>query len=135
MGMAVKGNRKGRKKTQSSGTLFKAVVQAFLIFGSEMCVMTPCMDRMLGGYRSGNVSLRPDTYAFAALLDAWIVGGSWEAGGGVIGVLDLVEDLSRSSSDDGGKPLLTPGPYSMVYNAAMKFFFDKGDEDEYGAER
>ena len=69
--MAVKGNRKGRKKTQSSGTLFKAVVQAFLIFGSEMCVMTPRMDRTLGGFH------HKVAHQITGNQPCWIQYGSW----------------------------------------------------------
>ena len=34
-----------------SGFLFKAMVQAVLVFGSETWVVTPCMGRVLGGFQ------------------------------------------------------------------------------------
>ena len=34
-----------------SGFLFKAVVQAVLLFGSDIWVVTPCMVRVLGGFQ------------------------------------------------------------------------------------
>ena len=34
-----------------SGMLFKVVVQAVLLFGSETWVMTPCMERALGSFQ------------------------------------------------------------------------------------
>ena len=38
-------------KPRASGIFFKAVVQAVLIFRSEMWVMTPHMGRSLGGFK------------------------------------------------------------------------------------
>ena len=40
-----------------SGTLFKAVVQAVLLFGSETWVLSPCMGRTLGGFQHWVVRL------------------------------------------------------------------------------
>ena len=36
-----------------SGVFFKAVKQAGLIFGSETCVLNPCMGRALGSFQHG----------------------------------------------------------------------------------
>ena len=40
-----------RENAWVSGTFFKAVDHAVLIFGYEMWVLTPCMGQTLGGYQ------------------------------------------------------------------------------------
>ena len=42
------------KNPRVLGMFFKAVVQAVILFGSEMWVMTPAWDRTLGGSTQGS---------------------------------------------------------------------------------
>ena len=50
LGPYIEDTGKGGSQSRVSGTFFKAVVQAFLIFGAETWVMTPCIGQSLGGF-------------------------------------------------------------------------------------
>ena len=53
MGAVVDNLAKGGGKPKGVGDIFKAVVQAVLIFGLDMWVMTPCTGRVIGGFDIG----------------------------------------------------------------------------------
>ena len=54
LGLYIEDTGKGGSQSRVSGTFFKAVVQAFLIFGAETWVMTPCIGQSLGGFITGS---------------------------------------------------------------------------------
>ena len=59
-----------------SGTLFKAMVQAVLLSGSETWVLTPCMGRTLGGFHH-RVACRMTEKNRGAYLPAYGSNSPW----------------------------------------------------------
>ena len=50
MGADVKDHREGGRRPHTHGNLYRAVVQATLLFGAETWVMSPMIGRTLGGF-------------------------------------------------------------------------------------